>query len=102
MWQYIENYWDALVIMMAEMAPYLLLGFFFAGLLRAFVPKTIYNKYMMDGIKEAMEELGLTAIQVIKNDASPYIHTTYNLKGQRVTNPQHGIYIQNGKKYIAK
>jgi hypothetical protein len=64
--------------------------------------KTIYNKYMMDGIKEAMEELGLTAIQVIKNDASPYIHTTYNLKGQRVTNPQHGIYIQNGKKYIAK
>lgn len=64
--------------------------------------KTIYNKCMMDGIKEAMEELGLTAIQVIKNDASPYIHTTYNLKGQRVTNPQHGIYIQNGKKYIAK
>ena len=24
----IENYWDALVMMMAEMAPYLLLGFF--------------------------------------------------------------------------
>lgn len=46
MWQYIENYWDALVIMMAEMAPYLLLGFFFAGLLRAFVPKTIYNKHL--------------------------------------------------------
>jgi hypothetical protein len=64
--------------------------------------KTIYNKYMMDGIKEAMEELGLTAIQAIKEDATPYTTATYNLKGQRVTNPQHGIYIQNGKKYIAK
>lgn len=64
--------------------------------------KTIYNKYMMDGIKEAMEELGLTAIQVIKEDATLCVTATYNLKGQRVTNPQHGIYIQNGKKYIAK
>ena len=35
MLQYIEKYWDALIMMLAEMAPYLLLGFFFAGLLRA-------------------------------------------------------------------
>ena len=46
MWHYIEYYWDALVVMMAEMAPYLLLGFFFAGLLRAFIPKEIYNKHL--------------------------------------------------------
>ena len=43
---FIENYWDALVLMLAEMAPYLLLGFFFAGLLRAFVPKNIYKKHL--------------------------------------------------------
>ena len=24
----------------------------------------------------------------------------YNLKGQQIAQPQHGIYIQNGKKYI--
>jgi uncharacterized membrane protein YraQ (UPF0718 family)/copper chaperone CopZ len=33
-------------MMLAEMAPYLLLGFFFAGLLRAFVPKSIYRKHL--------------------------------------------------------
>ena len=31
---WIESYWDALVMMTAEMAPYLLLGFFIAGLLQ--------------------------------------------------------------------
>ena len=46
MLQYIEKYWDALIMMLAEMAPYLLLGFFFAGLLRAFVPKSIYRKHL--------------------------------------------------------
>ena len=28
--------------------------------------------------------------------------TIYNLQGQRIQNPQKGIYIRNGKKYIAK
>ena len=46
MLQYIEKYWDALIMMLAEMAPYLLLGFFFAGLLRALVPKSIYRKHL--------------------------------------------------------
>ena len=36
---WIEMYWDALVGMTAEMAPYLLLGFFIAGLLKTFVPQ---------------------------------------------------------------
>ena len=27
---------------------------------------------------------------------------TYNLQGQAVENPQHGIFIRNGKKYIIK
>ncbi len=43
---FIEHYWDALIVMLAEMAPYLLLGFFFAGLLRAFVPKTMLKKHL--------------------------------------------------------
>jgi hypothetical protein len=39
-------YWDALITMTAEMAPYLLFGFFIAGLLRVFVPKDIYSKHL--------------------------------------------------------
>ncbi|MBR4601020.1 MAG: permease, partial [Prevotella sp.] len=46
MLHYIEKYFDALIMMLAEMAPYLLLGFFFAGLLHAFVPKSIYRKHL--------------------------------------------------------
>ena len=40
------NYWNALLTMSAEMAPYLLLGFFIAGLLRVFMPKTLYSKHL--------------------------------------------------------
>lgn len=43
---WIENYWDALVMMTAEMAPYLLLGFLIAGLLRMFVPRSVYSKHL--------------------------------------------------------
>ena len=43
---FIESYWDALVMMMAEMAPYLLLGFFIAGLLRTFVPQSLYSRHL--------------------------------------------------------
>ena len=46
MWIYFEQYWHALFMMLAKMAPYLLLGFFFAGLLRFFVPKSIYKKHL--------------------------------------------------------
>ena len=43
---FIESYWDALVMMTAEMAPYLLLGFLIAGLLRTFVPRTLYSRHL--------------------------------------------------------
>ena len=46
MMTFIENYWDALVEMFAEMAPYLILGFFFAGLLKAFVPQSVYSQHL--------------------------------------------------------
>ena len=42
----IGQYFDALVVMMAEMAPYLMLGFFIAGLLRTFVPRTVYSRHL--------------------------------------------------------
>lgn len=44
--EWINKYWEALVMMTAEMAPYLLLGFFIAGLLRVFVPRTLYSKHL--------------------------------------------------------
>lgn len=43
---FFENYWNSLVMMLSEMAPFLLLGFFIAGLLRAFVPENIYRKHL--------------------------------------------------------
>lgn len=46
MMTFVENYWDALVEMFAEMAPYLILGFFFAGLLKAFVPQSVYSQHL--------------------------------------------------------
>lgn len=42
----LQNYFSALLMMLAEMAPYLMLGFFFAGLLRSFVPRNIYANHL--------------------------------------------------------
>ena len=33
-------------VIIAQMAPYLLLGFMFAGLLHAFIPTQFYGKYL--------------------------------------------------------
>ena len=43
---FLRDFWNALLLMLVEMSPYLLLGFFFAGLLRAFVPHSIYQKHL--------------------------------------------------------
>ena len=43
---FLSDYWDALLMMSAEMAPYLILGFFFAGLLRAFVPASMLKRHL--------------------------------------------------------
>ena len=40
------EYVDAFVSMLNGMSPYLLLGFLIAGLLHAFVPSTIYSRYL--------------------------------------------------------
>ena len=44
--EWIGHYWDALLVMTAEMAPYLLLGFLFAGVLRAFVPHSLLKRHL--------------------------------------------------------
>jgi hypothetical protein len=62
--------------------------------------KSIYNNYMMEGIKEAIEELKPTSIQYIKKEVPRNLNNTYNLKGQQVTTSSRGIQIRNGKKYI--
>ena len=49
--------------------------------------------------KSTPKPTGIHAIQLIKTEADGAI---YNLQGQRVQNPQKGIYIQNGKKYVMK
>ena len=46
MMTFLADYWDALLMMTAEMAPYLILGFFFAGLLRAFVPASMLKRHL--------------------------------------------------------
>lgn len=63
--------------------------------------KTIYNTFMMEGIKEAMEELGITAILTARKGSRTDTRT-YNLAGHEVKPPHHGIVIKNGKKYIAR
>ncbi|PLX01931.1 MAG: heavy metal-associated domain-containing protein [Marinilabiliales bacterium] len=44
--EYINNYFIALWELTTDMAPYLLLGFLFAGLLKVFLPANIMNKYL--------------------------------------------------------
>jgi len=41
-----------------------------------------------------------TGIHAVQSANSEQV--TYNLNGQRVSEPKKGLYIKNGKKYIAK
>ena len=71
----------------------------------------IYNKYMIEGIHEAMEEVGIpvNSIGAIQNDRTNKNCNIYNLSGRLVAENQmsgsrlpQGIYIQNGKKYVVQ
>ncbi len=44
--EYIIRYFEALLSLTIDMAPYLLLGFLFAGLLKAFLPQNLMNRYL--------------------------------------------------------
>lgn len=75
---------------------------------------TIKNVYLIknDGTRQKTQVTpfwGCTVNEVITSTGiTPVVHNRYadhrfyNLRGQQVTNPQKGIYIQNGKKYILK
>jgi len=41
-----EEFWISLLMVVCEMAPYLLLGFFIAGVLHVFVPQAFYANYL--------------------------------------------------------
>jgi uncharacterized membrane protein YraQ (UPF0718 family)/copper chaperone CopZ len=44
--EYITTYFTVLFELTADMAPYLLLGFLFAGLLKVFLPQNMMNRYL--------------------------------------------------------
>lgn len=72
---------------------------------------SIYNPYMMDGIHEAMEAVGIpiTGVSTAIGNGSEEGKAVYDLLGRRVTGLttekgggrlSEGVYIQNGKKLI--
>lgn len=46
LWGYIVEFLEELIVLTMEMAPYLLLGFLFAGILKVFFPKRLVRKYI--------------------------------------------------------
>ena len=51
----------------------------------------------------SVDETVITAINpIVYGKTNDDNHQIYNLQGLRIDNPQRGIYIKNGKKYIAK
>ncbi len=97
---FLEDYWDALVMMTAEMAPYLLLGFLIAGLLRTFVPKNLYSKHLApNNMKSVVKAAAIgvplplcscgvipTAVGLRKEGASPGACTSF-----LIATPQTGV-----------
>ena len=63
---------------------------------RAYLPYTASNS--IQELSISFEEEEVTGISDIADHTNSGETKIYNLAGQRVTNPQHGIYIVNGKK----
>ena len=57
--------------------------------------------YLPDYI-ESFQGVDATGIQEVQSAPTTQAPRYYNLQGQRIEKPQHGIYIHNGKKYLAK
>ena len=47
------------------------------------------------------ETTGITTVNNTANGTTGQ-NVYYNLNGQRIAKPQHGVYIENGKKVIVK
>ena len=72
--------------------------------------ESVYNNLKTKGLIIHGAKVTINKI-VLKGEATGIIpvfitpksdNTIYNLQGQRVENPQHGIYIRNGKKFVVK
>ena len=72
--------------------------------------ESVYNNLKTKGLVIHGAKVTINKI-VLKGEATGIIpvfitpksdNTIYNLQGQRVDNPQHGIYIRNGKKFVVK
>lgn len=57
-----QEIFDSLLFMMAEMAPYILLGFFIAGLMHAFVPQRILARHLSSSGPGAVAKAALLGI----------------------------------------
>ena len=44
----------------------------------------------------------VNGIENVENTTTTDNNVYYNLQGQRVENPQHGVFIHNGKKVVLK
>jgi len=60
--QYLSNYFEALFLLTSEMAPFLLLGFLFAGLLKVFVPPDLMSRYLGKSSTSAVVNASLLGI----------------------------------------
>ena len=65
---------------------------------------SIYNQYMLDGIHEAMEVVGLpvSAMQSVGMNVLKKDEKCYDLQGRLTSSLSRGIYIQNGKKFSVR
>lgn len=63
------------------------------------VSSTVSKAWGCEVSTETIAPSGIRSVNAVLNRNDSNI---YNLHGQRITNPQKGIYIQNGKKHIAK
>lgn len=59
---WIERYLDALLDISLEMAPYLLLGFLLAGVMKVFLPQNFVNKYMGIGNRWSVMNAALIGV----------------------------------------
>lgn len=57
-YDYVQSFWHLL----CEMAPYLLLGFFIAGLLQAFVPRSMFSRHLASGDWKSVVKAALFGI----------------------------------------
>ena len=65
MWFYIQNYFSELWFLLLEMAPWLLLGLIFAGLLKVYFPQKHIDKYLGKGAPAYFDKFRLDSEEAI-------------------------------------